>query len=86
MALTEYSRCRLPRLVIDQEEWKQMKKTEVKELEKIEEELKNENVEIHTRGLEEESETIRQEGKRMKGTSKISTKKRKLEPLVEGRY
>ena len=73
---TEYSRCRLPRLVIDQEELKQMKKTEVKELEKLEEKLKNENDEIHTRGLEEESETIQQEGKRRKGASKIVTKKR----------
>ena len=50
---TEYLRCRLPRLVIDQEEWKQMKKTEVKELEQLKEELKNEKDEIHTRGLEE---------------------------------
>ena len=80
---TEYSRCRLPRLVIDQEEWKQMKKTEVKELEKLEEDLINENDEIHTKGLEEESETIRQEEKRRKVASKIVTKKRKLEPLVD---
>ena len=80
---TEYSRCRLHRLVIDQEEWKQMKKTEIKELEKLEEDLRNENDEIHTRGLEEESETIRQEGKRRKGSSKIVTKKRKLEPLLD---
>ena len=63
----------------DEEDWG----PEVKELEKLEEELKNENEEIHTRGLEEESETIRQEGKRRKVTSKIVTKKRKLEPLVD---
>ena len=35
-----------------------MKKTEIKELEKLEDKLKNEDEEIHTRGLEEESETI----------------------------
>ena len=33
---TEYSRCRLPRLVIDREEWKQSKKEEKKALEKNE--------------------------------------------------
>ena len=33
--------------------------------------------------MEDESETTRQEGKRRKGTSKSSTKKRKLEPLVD---
>ena len=60
-----------------------MKKTEIKELEKLEDKLKNEDEEIHTRGLEEESETIRQEGKRRKSINKISTKKRKLEPLVD---
>ena len=60
-----------------------MKKTDVKELEKLEDELKNDDEEIHTRGLEEESETIRQEGKRRKSINKISTKKRKLEPLVD---
>ena len=47
---TEYSRCRLPRLVIDQEECRLMKKTEVKELEKLEEELKNETEDTRTQG------------------------------------
>ena len=31
---TEYSRCRLPRLVIDNEEWRKAKKEERKDLEK----------------------------------------------------
>ena len=33
--------------------------------------------------MEDESETTRQEGKRRKGKSKSSTKKRKLGPLVD---
>ena len=32
---SEYSRCRIPRLVIDQEEWRKYKKKEVKELEPV---------------------------------------------------
>ena len=55
-----------------------MKKMEVNELEKLEDELKNETEENHTSGPEEEVETIGQEGKRRKGTNKISAKKRKL--------
>ena len=63
---TEYSRCRLPRLVIDNEEGKKAKKEEKKDLEKVTEEPETDIEIAKPRGLETEMDTNRMEGKRKK--------------------
>ena len=69
----------MPRLVIDQEEWKKMKKTEVIDLEKQEKEIMEELETAHTKGLEEDTDSIRLESKRKKKANATQSKKRKLE-------
>ena len=73
---TEYSRCRLPRLVIDMEEWRNKKKEERKVLEPISEE--------GMEWMDEEWDGDMKEEKRKPEVElKASQKRRKLEPLVE---
>ena len=67
---TEYSRCRLPRLVIDNEEWRKAKKEEQKDLEKEKDEPETDEEKIHSRGLEKEKDTNRMQTK-MKKQNKI---------------
>ena len=84
---TEYSRCRLPRLVIDNEEWKKSKKEEKKNLEKEIVSTENELDNDSNRGMENETDNNRMENKRKKGNNsngQAKTKKRKLDPLVLG--
>ena len=83
---TEYSRCRLPRLVIDNEEWKKSKKEEKKNLEKETVSNENELDNDSNRGMENETDNNRMESKRKKGNNnsgQAKTKKRKLDPLVD---
>ena len=83
---TEYSRCRLPRLVIDNEEWRKAKKEERKDLEKEKDEPETDEETIHSRGLEKEKDINRMETKRKKQIGKAGNgqaKKRKLDPLID---
>ena len=82
---TEYSRCRLPRLVIDNEEWKKAKKEERKLLE-INLEDPEELTSTSTGGLEMESSRMEKKRKDKDGTNTKppkNNKKRKLEPLID---
>ena len=54
---TEYSRCRLPRLVIDNEEWRKAKKEERKDLEKEKDGSEADEEIIHSRGLEKDGKS-----------------------------
>ena len=65
---TEYSRCRLPRLVIDNEEWKKAKKEERKLLE-INLEDPEELTSTSTGGLEMESSRMEKKRKDKDGTN-----------------
>ena len=81
---TEYSRFRLPRLVIDREEWKQSKKEEKKALEKNEDTEETDLETVSNREMDTENDTNRMETKRKKGKAgNEQSKRRKLEPLVD---
>ena len=72
---TEYSRCRLPRLTVDIEEWMSKKKEEKKILEPI--------PELGMEWLNEEWDgEIKEEKRKPEDTANIKQKRRKLEPLV----
>ena len=73
---TEYSRCRLPRLTVDMDEWRSKKKEEKKSLEPI----PNEGMEW----MEEEWDGEIKEEKRKPDEMRIVKNKRmKLDPLVD---
>ena len=83
---TEYSRCRLPRLVIDNEEWRKAKKEEKKELEKEKDDTDADEDTMHPRGLEKENDVNRMETKRKKEIGKAGNgqaKRKKLDPLID---
>ena len=90
---SEYSRCRIPRLVIDQEEWRINKKKERQELEVIREEIvmqEDEDGEECTNVLDEERvfESVeiknKVDAKRRKvGSDKPPAKRKKLENLTD---
>ena len=89
---SEYSRCRIPRLVIDQEAWRMNKKKEKQELEVVEEEIimhVNVDGEECIEVLEEERvfemvETKNKvEKKRKERSDKPPAKRKKLEKLVD---
>ena len=72
---TEYSRCRLPRLTVDMDEWRSKKKEEKKILEPI--------PELGMEWLNEEWDgEIKEEKRKPEDTANIKQKRRKLEPLV----
>ena len=73
---TEYSRCRLPRLTVDMEEWRSKKKEEKKSLEPISEE--------GMEWLDEEWDgEIKEEKRKPDGGIMVKNKRRKLDPLVD---
>ena len=86
---TEYSRCRVPRLTIDKEEWKTAKKSERKLLEAKESVVSMEDEGRAQRRMEEDMTTwqekiIREKSKRKPLESKERPAKRKnLDRLVE---
>ena len=89
---SEYCRCRIriPRLVIDQEEWKTFKKKEVQELEtvRVQEVLEVDEEGIETAEmLEEEKQLARMETKevkrKQKDGNKPPAKRKKMENLVD---
>ena len=90
---SEYSRCRIPRLVIDQEAWRMNKKKEKQELEVVEEEIimhVNVDGEECINVLEEERvlEMVETKNKvaakrRNEKTDKPAAKRKKLENLVD---
>ena len=73
---TEYSRCRLPRLMIDMDEWRTKKKEERRELEPS---IPEEGMEWLN---EEWDGEIKEEKRKPEKEMKSSQKRRKLEPLV----
>ena len=87
---SEFSRCKIPRLVIDQEEWRKYKKKEVKELEPV---IVQNVVEVDENGLEtaemldEEKELGQLESKetkrKQKDGSKPPAKRKRLENLID---
>ena len=81
---TEYLRCRLPRLVIDNEELRKSKTEEKKNLEKEIVSTENDLDNVSDRGMENEVDNNRMENKRKKGKSGTGqSKKRKLDPVVD---
>ena len=80
---TEYSRCRVPRLVVDMEEWIKKKVEEKKELEQIPEEvtIQQEDIDIEqSQVVEMAAPTYESKRKQQAGGPK--SKRRKLEPLI----
>ena len=78
---TEYSRCRVPRLVVNMEEWIKKKVEEKKELEQIPEEVTIQQEDI------EQSQVVDMaaptyESKRKQQAGGPKSKRRKLEPLI----
>jgi hypothetical protein len=79
------SRCRVPRLVVDMEEWKKKKIEEMKEMEGITPTTEQDELDL---GLEIESHAREvaaptYEGKRKKKVGGPKSKRRKMEPLVD---
>jgi hypothetical protein len=80
---TEYSRCRVPRLVVDMEEWRKKKMEERKDLEAVTPPTDHDDLglEMESSGREVAAPTY--ELKRKKQVGGPKGKRRKLEPLVD---
>ena len=82
---TEYSRCRVPRLVVDMEEWKKKKIEEKKEVEGVPPPTTEDNINLNLE-MENQAREIAPptyEGKRKSQVGGPKGKRRKLEPLVD---
>ena len=81
---TEYSRCRIPRLTIDKEEWKKAKKKEIEVLERDGEVHGDETEEGHQEAVAAGQEEVkRTQMKRKVSHETRASKRQRLETLVD---
>ena len=80
---TEYSRCRVPRLVVDMEEWKRKKTEEKKELGTVTPPTEHDDLGLEMEATGKVLAAPTYEGKRKKQIGGPKGNRRKLEPLVD---